>query len=262
FFPLAMALVPGEDVDNWDWFLRNLYQIVDHEARPITFLTDRGEGLKQGIPSIFPGSFHSFCYYHLKTNLPINGTDPRYSLVLDHFQEATYVYTPENHTKAIQKIRDLGCDWVADYIEAIPADKYANAFFKGCRYGRTASSLAESFNAWITVHKKMPASAFLDQVRMKVMVMMFDNREVGALMKTPLTTLYEEKLQSLSDEGLAWPVNRASTTIYEVLSDESSHTVNLENRTCTCQRWRVYGFPCSHALAAMRKGRCDVHEYI
>ncbi|MCL7021555.1 hypothetical protein MKW94_001572, partial [Papaver nudicaule] len=225
FFPLAMALVPGEDVDNWDWFLRNLYQIVDHEARPITFLTDRGEGLKQGIPSIFPGSFHSFCYYHLKTNLPINGTDPRYSLVLDHFQEATY-------------IRDLGCDWVADYIEAIPADKYANAFFKGCRYGRTASSLAESFNAWITVHKKMPASVFLDQVRiMKVMVMMFDNRELGALMKIPLTTLYEEKLQSLSDEGLAWPVNRASTTIYEVLSDESSHTVNLENRTCTCQRY-------------------------
>ncbi|MCL7046735.1 hypothetical protein MKW94_022091, partial [Papaver nudicaule] len=101
----------------------------------------------------------------------------------------------------------------------------------------------------------MSASAFLDQVRMKIMVMMFDNREVGALMKTPLTTHYEEKLQSLSDEGLAWPVNRASTTIYEVLSDKSSHTVNLENRTCTCQRWRVYGFPCSHALAAMHKGR-------
>lgn len=30
-----------------------------------------------------------------------------------------------------------------------------------------------------------------------------------------------------------------------------SHTVDLLNKTCTCQRWRVYGFPCSHATTAI-----------
>ncbi|XP_026399855.1 uncharacterized protein LOC113295745 [Papaver somniferum] len=34
FYPLAFALVPGEDVDNWDWFMCNLSNIVDD--RPIT----------------------------------------------------------------------------------------------------------------------------------------------------------------------------------------------------------------------------------
>ncbi|KAI3984358.1 hypothetical protein MKX01_011312, partial [Papaver californicum] len=53
--------------------------------------------------------------------------------------------------------------WVADYIEEIPPDKYANSYFKGCRYGQTTSSLVESFNSWIKVHKNMHASALLDQ---------------------------------------------------------------------------------------------------
>ncbi|XP_026382813.1 uncharacterized protein LOC113278099 [Papaver somniferum] len=41
FFPLAMALVPAEDNDNWEWFMRNLSNVVDHDERPITFLSDR-----------------------------------------------------------------------------------------------------------------------------------------------------------------------------------------------------------------------------
>ncbi|XP_026378763.1 uncharacterized protein LOC113273224 [Papaver somniferum] len=147
---------------------------------------DRHEGLLQVVPLVYPDLFHSFCYYHLKTNLPINGSDPRYTLVLDLFQEATYALSPENHDKAIHKIRDLNCDWVADYIETIPPESYANAYFKGCRYGRT-SSTAEALNNWVLVHKKMPTSALLDQIRRKIMVMMADRREIGANMMTPLS---------------------------------------------------------------------------
>ncbi|XP_026452023.1 uncharacterized protein LOC113352417 [Papaver somniferum] len=161
-FPLAMALCDSETIDNWEWFLRNLQQVVG-DGRPITFHSDRHDGLLHGVPLVYPDSFHSFCNYHLKMNLPINGSDPRYTLVLDLFQEATYALTPEIHYKAIQKIRDLNCDWVADYIETIPPEAYANAFFQGCRYARTSSQIAESYNSWIKVHKKMHAFALLDQ---------------------------------------------------------------------------------------------------
>ncbi|XP_026379480.1 uncharacterized protein LOC113274243 [Papaver somniferum] len=154
--------VGSENNDNWEWFLRNLIQVVG-DGRPITFLSDRHEGLLCGVPLIYPDSFNIFCYYHLKNNLPITGSDPRYTLVLDHFQEATYALSPENHAKAIPKIRDLNCYWVADYIETIPSESYVNAFFKDFRYGRTAITLGESFNSWILVHKKMPASSLLDQ---------------------------------------------------------------------------------------------------
>ncbi|XP_026459040.1 uncharacterized protein LOC113359662 [Papaver somniferum] len=134
-----------------------------------------------------------------------------------------------------QKIRDLNCDWVDDYIETIPPEAYANAYFKGCRYGRTSSTLAESVNSWVLVHKKMPASALLDQIRRKIMCLMAERREIGANMMTPLTPEYEEKLVALQDEGLAWELLVASPTVFEVIS-ERSHMVDLEHETCTCQR--------------------------
>ncbi|XP_026459222.1 uncharacterized protein LOC113359865 [Papaver somniferum] len=179
-------------------------------------------------------------YSHL--NMPITGSDPRYTLVMDLFQEATYALSPENHAKAIQKIRYLNCDWVADYIETIPPEAYVNAYFKGCLYGRTSSTLAESVNRWVLVQKKMHASDLLDQIRKKIMCLMAERREIGANMMTPLTPEYEEKLAALQDEGLAWEVLVSSPTVFEVFS-ERSHMVDLEQQTCTCQRWRVYGFP-------------------
>ncbi|XP_026400390.1 uncharacterized protein LOC113296297 [Papaver somniferum] len=184
-----------------------------------------------GIPLVYPDSFHNFCYYHLTTNLPITGSDPRYTLVMDLFQEATYALSLENHAKAIQKIRDLNCDWVADYIETIPPEAYANAYFKGCRYGRTSSTLAESLNSWLVVHKKMLASALLDQIRKKIMCLMAQRREIGANMMTPLTPEYEENLAPLQDEGLSW-------------------------------MWCVYGFPCAHTLAAIRKIKREAIDFI
>ncbi|XP_026410466.1 uncharacterized protein LOC113305664 [Papaver somniferum] len=59
FFPLVVALVDSETVNNWEWFLRNLNEVVG-DGRPITFLSDRREGLLQGVPLVYPDSFHSF----------------------------------------------------------------------------------------------------------------------------------------------------------------------------------------------------------
>ncbi|XP_026460335.1 uncharacterized protein LOC113361242 [Papaver somniferum] len=260
FSPLSFALVDSETVDTWEWFLRNLTEVVG-DGRPIIFLSDRHEGLLQGVLLVYPDGFHSFCYYHLTKNIPITATDPRYSLVMNHFREATYALSPEKHAKAIQKIRDLKCDWVADYIETIPPEAYANAYFKGCRYGRTSSTLAESINSWVVVDKKMPASALLDQIRRKIMGLMAERREIGANMMTLLTPEYEEKLAALQDEGLAWEVLVASPTVFEVLS-ERSHMVDLEHESCTCQRWRVYGFSCAHALASIRNIKREAIDFI
>ncbi|XP_026458758.1 uncharacterized protein LOC113359317 [Papaver somniferum] len=118
FFPLAMALVPAEDNDNWEW----------------------------------------------------------YGAVIDAFHAAVYALSPEGFQNAIATIRGLGCGWVANYIEDIPPERWSNAFFQGCRYGRISSTLAESFNSWMKVHKKLPANALLDQIRKDVMRMMSERR--------------------------------------------------------------------------------------
>ncbi|KAI3832916.1 hypothetical protein MKW98_025800, partial [Papaver atlanticum] len=47
-----------------------------------------------------------------------------------------------------------------------------------------------------------------------------------------------------------WNVTESGNNIYEVHSP-SSHAVDLMQMTCTCQRWKVFGFPCAHATATI-----------
>ncbi|XP_026458586.1 uncharacterized protein LOC113359114 [Papaver somniferum] len=153
FYPYAFAIVLSENKDNWFWFLDNLQQVIDD--RPIVFLSDRHEGLLQGIPRAFPGSYHSYCFYHIKCNLPIRKGDANFNAVIDLFYKAAYSYTTTNFEEALRGMHAIGFGHVANYLRTIPKEKWANAFFPVCRYAAHSSSIAESFNNWILEFKKL-----------------------------------------------------------------------------------------------------------
>ena len=43
---------------------------------------------------------------------------------------------------------------------------------------------------------------------------------------------------------------------------DHTHTVNLLQRTCTCQKWKLYKIPCSHVIAICIRYRHDAEQYI
>ncbi|XP_026410967.1 uncharacterized protein LOC113306224 [Papaver somniferum] len=193
FYPYAFAIVLSENKDKWFWFLDNLQQVVDD--RPIVFLSDRHEGLLQGIPRTFPGSYHSYCFYHIKCNLPIGKGDANYNVVIDLFYKAAYSYTTSNFEEDLRGMHAIGCGHVANYLRTIPKEKWANAFFPVCRYAAHSLSIAESFNNWILEFKKLPAFSLLDAIRLKVMQMNSKRRVEGLEnFNTMLTPVYEDLL--------------------------------------------------------------------
>jgi hypothetical protein len=41
------------------------------------------------------------------------------------------------------------------------------------------------------------------------------------------------------------------------------HTVDLQERKCTCRRWQVTGLPCTHALCVITSIRgCNIEGYV
>ncbi|XP_026429519.1 ETHYLENE INSENSITIVE 3-like 5 protein [Papaver somniferum] len=123
----------------------------------------------------------------------------KYGAVIDAFHAAVYALSPEGFQNAIATIRGLGCGWVANYIEDIPPERWSNALFQGCRYGRKSSTLAESFNSWMKVHKKLPANALLDQIRKDVMRMMSERRNTEIHSLSMMESFSEEEYSTSID---------------------------------------------------------------
>ncbi|XP_026458778.1 uncharacterized protein LOC113359341 [Papaver somniferum] len=260
FYPYPFAIVLSENKDNWFWFLDNLQQVVDD--RPVVFLSDRHEGLLQGIPRAFPSSYHSYCFYHIKCNLPIGKGDANYNVVIDLFYKSAYSYTAANFEEALRGMHAIGCGHVGNYLRTIPKEKWANAFFLVCRYAAHSSYIAESFNNWFLEFKKLPAFALLDAIRLKVMQMNSKRRVEGLEnFNTRLTPVYEDLLNENINIGRTWTVVESMERLYEVRSPRT-HSVDLLERTCTCHRWQVNGFPCAHACSSIKSTREDIYSFV
>ncbi|MQL81328.1 hypothetical protein Taro_013798 [Colocasia esculenta] len=66
-FTVAYSIADSETYDNWVWFLQNLKKALLSDRR-IAFLLDRGRGLKEAIPDIFPNDHHGYYFQHIMQN--------------------------------------------------------------------------------------------------------------------------------------------------------------------------------------------------
>ncbi|XP_026442643.1 uncharacterized protein LOC113342262 [Papaver somniferum] len=179
FYPLAYALVSGETNDNWE----------------------------------------CYCYFHLGKNLPIAKPDKNYKEVTDVFQKETYALSPARYEEPLQEMVNFGRPWFSDYCRNIPREKWSSAFFKGCRYGKTSSSVSESFNNWINREKKLPACALVDKIRLRIMELMSECREESVLMNPELLTpVYQALLELHIQLGRPSKVSQSGANLFEVNS--------------------------------------------
>ena len=61
--------------------------------------------------------------------------------------------------------------------------------------------------------------------------------------------------------GRHFSIVKAKENEYEV-DDRGKVTVDLAAGTCSCEMWRIDGFPCSHAAAVFVKGGLDAYKHI
>ncbi|KAI5444186.1 hypothetical protein KIW84_012711 [Lathyrus oleraceus] len=116
-FPLAFGVVDEENDDNWTWFLTELHNLleVNTENMPrLTILSDRQQGIVDGVEACFPTAFHGFCMRHLS----------------DSFRK-------------ILEIEEVSQD-VAFWIRRVPPRLWATAYFEGHRFGHLTANIDEA----------------------------------------------------------------------------------------------------------------------
>lgn len=263
-FLLAFGIVDSENNENWKWFLESLKSVLPSDRR-ITFMSDRHPGLVSNIPAVFPTSYHGYCLWHLKNNFRLQCSRGNSEYLLTLFVKCAYAETHAKFQRAITILLNSAGPKVRNFIEGIPYEHWVSAYFQGEKYGIMCSSIAESFNNWISEGRDMPVAALVDFIRVKTMSFMAKRRDIGRSWTSVVVPNIEKKIKEIVAGIGGWTAIKSNDGVFEVhfgVNSNSSHKVDLVQGTCCCNVWRIRRLPCEHAVFCILSSEKNIYDYV
>ncbi|KAI8539211.1 hypothetical protein RHMOL_Rhmol09G0163700 [Rhododendron molle] len=146
-----------------------------------THLRAIGEDANQEVVNCY--CIFSVCH-HLKANLRdkisgrlSNGYRENLVYLSNDVAHAPMVLT---FKKALNELCTVGGASVKKFVESLPLENWANAYFKGKRYGEITSNAAESFNNQILKFRHLPICDMVDKVRVLLMEQMYERKQLSS----------------------------------------------------------------------------------
>ncbi|XP_026396819.1 uncharacterized protein LOC113291509 [Papaver somniferum] len=239
-YPLAYGVVSSETDAKWKWFMEQLRDVVSPQKK-LTFVSDRGSGLVNQILVIFPGAYHGWCYWHMSNN--VNACLPKSAktynnYVLKLFEKCAYANTHVEFKESWDELMLVKNRKLQEYLCRAPLDKWEE--------------------------REMPIAVMVDKIRLKLMEMMCIRREEcvtsfdwrGVLCPKMETELYNNKMH-----GRDYNVTKSSEFLYEVHASLTQR-VDLKEKTCSCNHWKINGFPCADVVRCIMGNGEDPYEYV
>ncbi|XP_020262552.1 uncharacterized protein LOC109838530 [Asparagus officinalis] len=269
-FPLAYCICDQENVDNWRWFLQDLWSILYERLDPynpphqLVIISDADKEIREAVREYFPEAIHSRCVLHLVENfrskLKDLGMKAKDTQVLGNLlQTACYKYTIAEWNDYMKEIYEMAPAAYEIAINYSP-EHWANAFFPGIRYGHVTSNVAESFNSWIREARLLRILQMVEHIRKQLMTRMNNRRIMACKWTSYLCSKVEKIVRENMEKGHTLEIRQSRDDIFEVQSHRTTR-VDLENRTCTCRAWDVTRIPCVHACAVIIYMKRDVYQY-
>ncbi|KAL7188307.1 hypothetical protein ACSBR1_038200 [Camellia fascicularis] len=152
---------------------------VISSARTLTFVSDHNAGLLESFPTVFPSAHHAYCLQQLQANLrdKLRWVDNcvRFGLIAK-LSECAYAPTEASFQHHLTKLKGSGRFGINNFLEDMPPNHWANAYFRDKRYGEMTSNVAESFNKWILDARNYPITRLVDTIRNQIMTMRVERK--------------------------------------------------------------------------------------
>ncbi|XP_048619968.1 uncharacterized protein LOC106363993 [Brassica napus] len=163
-FPLAIAIVDGENDNSWEWFFKTLQAFVPN-SNDIVFVSDRHASIYYGLAKVYPEARHCACILHLKRNIRTYYKDKNLGFLV---AKAGRAYRLADFYKIFNEIKCVNAS-CADYLIGIGFEHWARSHFPGRRYNIMTSKVAESWNAVLREAREYPILALVEFIRAKLM---------------------------------------------------------------------------------------------
>ncbi|XP_056847461.1 uncharacterized protein LOC108831235 [Raphanus sativus] len=246
-FPLAIAIVDGENDSSWEWFFKKLLAFIPN-TNDIVFVSDRHSSIYHGLAKVIVVyANHCACIKHLKRNIKTYYKDKNLGFLV---AKAGRAFRLADFYKAFNEIKRVNAS-CADYLIGIGFAHWARSHFHGRRYNIMTSNIAESWNAVLREAREYPILALIEFIRAKLMIW-FSSRssDISARLDN-FTPKVMEILAMNFESSAGFEVKKIKKLEYEVRNKEGcSFHVDISKRFCSCFEFQVLEIPCQHAIAA------------
>ncbi|XP_060959148.1 uncharacterized protein LOC115700082 [Cannabis sativa] len=257
-FPLASCVADSENDLSWEWFFEKLRATFGVRQEQCV-ISGRHESIIKAAQQVFPEIQHGYCVYHLLNNLKT--TFKKNARFFEKpFSRAAKAYTAKNFEYHMRELDALDRR-VRPYLQKIGYDKWSRLYSKHKRYSTMTSNVAESLNAANLAARELPITTLMEALRTLIQEWTCKNRKMAQGTFTKLTPVAEMKMKGNYKTALKLKVRASNEHIFEVYKVKRSRVVNLEQKTCTCNRFQIDEMPCAHALAVMKEMYLDPQNY-
>ncbi|XP_027907647.1 uncharacterized protein LOC114166966 [Vigna unguiculata] len=238
--PIAYAVVEVENKDSWTWFLDLLIEDLGGKqlCGGCTFISYQQKGLLPAIQDLLPGVDQRFCVRHLYADFRKRFPGKNLKRLMWSAASATH---PEAWEQEMRKIKEINVE-AFKYLIAIPPRYWSRSRFTPSAQSDTiVNNMLKAFNSVLVTTRTKPIIKMLEEIRIYLMNRWAANREKCQRYKRAICP----KIYS------SWSADKIFE-VRHVSQIGDKFVVNIDEASCTCQKWSISGISCCHALSTMK----------
>ncbi|RZB68636.1 hypothetical protein D0Y65_038417 [Glycine soja] len=261
--PLAFAVVEGETLTAWSWFLAHLREHVT-DKNGICLISDRHASIKSVVANEAlgwqpPHGYHVYCVQHIASNFNRKFNNAKQKEML----------------KKLEKFRELS-PAIATWIDRISKEKWTMTYDReGRRYGHMTTNLSECINKVLKDCRNIPITTLVKSTYSRCRKY-FVERGRQAQRQLNEGQVYCSKLvkelrknqeQACSHIVRVYDIHSTRFEVEETFNPITQRggqkwAVNLNDHYCQCGRYSALHYPCSHIIAACGYVSLNYYQYI
>ncbi|XP_021993413.1 uncharacterized protein LOC110890146 [Helianthus annuus] len=261
-FPLAWAMVEGENTLSWTWFMQELKKCLDvtDDGNGWTLVSDQQKGLLNAVASHWTKAEHRNCAMHIYANWHKKHKGDELKEV---FWKAVRAYCEPDFKDAIEEMKELLTEASEAFIKQNPRYFCRCYLSTDIKSDVVVSNMAETFNGFIIKSRSKHIINMLEDIRLAIMTRLA-RKKMKMLAKTvTVCPRIQLKLDKEKDKAWRCEVFPSNATLFQVKGFDDV-SVDIENKSCSCRKWDLTGLPCYHMCAVAsflgREAEEFVHE--
>ncbi|XP_078446359.1 uncharacterized protein LOC144715302 [Wolffia australiana] len=260
-FPIAWAVVEGENEDSWTWFIELLIQDLGiADGIGWTFMSDQQKGLGNAMAKLLPNAEHRNCARHIFANWKKRGHSTE--LLKNIFWRTVKCTNPEEFWKLLRQMRSIKPEAARDF-DAVGVHKFCMAFISEWPKCETIdSNICECFNSYILPYKGKRIIDMLEDIWSACMQRIVRKRDLFSDNSDQLCPRIRGLLEENRLKSRKYRLKHAGHYQFEVMIFGEGYVVDLRAQKCSCRYWALRGIPCPHAITCIHWIKDDPKNFV